>query len=163
MNRNLLAVALIASGLIAPAALAQGTHTVNVQAVVIGTCKFNSAGPTLVNVTNGGAGSTIDPSLTGAGAAVGSANITFRCTANTTSSMDVAGVPYAGPVARTLTSGSGSMGYTLTLTGAAQPGTGFGAGGSDLTLAVGASIAEVVWSVAAADTYTESVVLTVNP
>ena len=122
MNRKLIALALTAAGFIAPAALAQGTHTVNVRAEVIGTCKFNSAGPTLVNVTNGGAGSTIDPSLTGAGTATGTANITFRCTANTTSSMLVAGTPYAAPVARTVSSGATSMGYTLTLAGHAQPG-----------------------------------------
>jgi hypothetical protein len=163
MKRSSIALALMTAGLLASgAAAALDTHTVNVNAVVAGTCKFMAAGPTTVNVQNN-VGGNIDPSLTGAGNATGSATINFRCTKNATSSINVGATLYTVPVARTLTSGANTMGYTMTLTGHSQAGQGFGAGGVDLPLQVQASITEAVWSVAAAGTYTDSVVLTVNP
>ena len=163
MKRNSIALALIAAGVLASGvAAAADTHTVNVNAVVAGTCKFMAAGPTTVNVQNN-VGGNIDPSLTGAGNATGSATINFRCTKGATSSMNVGASLYAGPVGRTVTSGANTMTYTMTLTGYAQAGQGFGAGGVDLPLVVAADITEAVWSVAAAGTYTDSMVLTVNP
>ena len=160
MKRNLLAAALAASGLlISGAAAAADTHTVTVSAVVQGTCKFNSATSTLALTNNG---TDVDPSL--AVAATGSTDVFFRCTKNANSTVSVAGTPYTVPVARSLSDGGvNSMAYTLTLTGASQAGTGFGAGGSDLTLSVSGSIAASVVQVAAAGNYTDSVVLTIAP
>ena len=163
MKRNSIVVALMAAGVFASGvAVAADTHTVNVNAVVAGTCKFMAAGPTTVNVQNN-VGGNIDPSLTGAGNATGSATINFRCTKNATSAINVGAAVYTVPVARTLTSGANTMAYTMSLTGHSQLGQGFGAGGVDLPLVVNASITEAVWSVAAAGTYADSVVLTVSP
>jgi hypothetical protein len=159
MKRNLIATALTAAGLIAAgSAHALDTHTVTVNATVVGTCKFNSATST-VTLTNNG--TDIDPSL--AVAATGNTDVTFRCTKNANSSISIGGVAYAGALTRTLSSGGDNMSYTFTLTGATQSGTGFGAGGSDLTLNIAGSIAASVVQAAAAGAYSDSVVLSINP
>jgi spore coat protein U-like protein len=159
MKRNLIATALAAAGLLAAGiAHAADTHTVTVSATVVGTCKFNSATST-VTLTNNG--TDIDPSL--AVAATGNTDITFRCTKNATSAISIGGVAYTAPLARTLTSGGNTMGYTFTLTGAAQLGTGFGAGGSDLTLNIAGNIPAATVQGAAAGSYSDSVVLSITP
>lgn len=159
MKRNLVASALITAGLLAGSiAHAADSHTVTVNAAVVGTCKFNSATST-VTLTNNG--TDVDPSL--AVAATGNTDVTFRCTKNATSTISIGGVAYAGPLSRTLVDGAESIPYTLTLTGAAQAGTGFGAGGSDLTLNIAGSIAAADVQVAAAGNYSDSVVLDITP
>lgn len=160
MKRNLIVLSLATAGLVASGlAVAANSHTVTVSANVIGNCKFNTAGPTTLTIANSGA--NIDPSLTGN--ATGNASITFRCTKNTTSAVSIGASNYTAPVTRTLTSGANSMAYTFTLTGFAQAGTGFGAGGSDLTLGVQGDIADTVYQAAAVGTYSDSVTLNINP
>lgn len=159
MKTKLLASALATAGLLAGSlAHALDTHTVTVNANVVGTCKFNAPTSTL---TLANSGADIDPSL--GTAATGNVNITFRCTRNATSAVAVAGVAYAAPVVRTLTSGANTMAYTLTLTGHSQAGTGFGASGTDLTLNVAGNITAAVASGAAAGAYSDSVTLDITP
>lgn len=160
MKRNLIALSLTAAGLFASGlAMAANSTTVTVSATVIGNCKFNTPGPTTLTIANSGV--NIDPSITGT--ATGSASVTFRCTKNTSSSVSVGVTPYAAPVTRTLTSGANTMSYTFTLSGFAQTGTGFGTGGSDLTLGLQGDIADTEYQAAAAGLYSDTITLNINP
>jgi len=159
MKLKLIALAL-SGALVSGAALAGSTtHTLSVSATVTGSCKFNSAGPTTLTIATGAG--VIDPSA--AGPATGSAGIAFRCTTGTTSSIAADdGLNSTGPGARRVASGGNFMPYALTLTNAAQVGSGFGAG-QDKTLTVDASITAANYQNAAAGAYSDTVTLTITP
>lgn len=162
MKTKLIIVAMAAAGMLGalPASAASTTHTITVSASVTGNCKFNTAGPTTLTIANSGA--AIDPSITGT--ATGSANVTFRCTTGTTSTIvanDGQNSPSAG-VRRVKLDATNLMTYSLSLVNAAQVGSGHGAAG-DKTVQVNASIADTEYQNAMAGSYTDSVVLTISP
>ena len=142
----------------APLFAASTTHQLDVTATVNGTCQFNTAGPTALNIAN--SAGAIDPTL--AGNATGSATVLFRCTTGTTSAITADnGVNFSG--SRRVKNGVANfMPYSLTLTGAAQAGTGHGAAG-DKTLTVDATILNADFVNAAAGAYADTVTLTITP
>lgn len=161
MKTKLSALALALAGALTciPAMAASTTHTLSVSATVSGNCRFNTAGPTALTIATGAG--VIDPSA--AGPATGSVGIAFRCTTGTSSAITADdGLNASGPGARRVSSGSGFMPYTLSLTNAAQVGTGFGAG-QDKTVTVDASITAANYQNAAAGAYTDTVTLTITP
>jgi len=161
MKLKLLAVSLAAAGTLVSATALAGstTHTLSVSATVTGNCKFNSAGPTTLTIATGAG--VIDPSA--AGPATGSVGVAFRCTTGTTSSISADdGLNSTGPGARRVANGGNFMPYSLTLTNAAQVGSGFGAG-QDKTLTVDASITAANYQNAAAGAYADTVTLTITP
>jgi spore coat protein U-like protein len=151
-----LAIALMGA---VPAFAASTTHTLSVSATVTGNCRFNTAGPTTLTIATGGG--VIDPSA--AGPATGSVGVTFRCTTGTTSTITADdGLSSTGPGARRVKQGTSYMPYSLTLTNAAQMGTGHGAG-QDKTVTVDASIVAANYQNALAGAYSDTVVLTIAP
>ena len=161
MKTKLIVLALAASGALipVPALAASTTHTLTVSAQVQGTCKFNTAGPTTLTVATGAG--VIDPSA--AGPATGAANVTFRCTTGTTSAITGDnGLSFSGGSRRVKNGVANFMNYTLGLTGAAQVGTGHGAG-QDKTVVVNASIIAADYQNATAGAYTDTVTLTITP
>lgn len=154
--KKLLVLALTAA-LVPPAVTAASTtHQLNVSATVVGNCRFNDVGPTAL------AFGSIDPTSTTD--ATATANVSFRCTSGTTSSIasvvganDVGGVHY-------VSDGANSMAYTVGFGGTdAQVGSGHGAGG-DKTLAVTGTIAVADFQNAPASTgYVDTLTLTISP
>ena len=158
MKTKLIAIA-IATVVAAPVFAASTTHTVAVSATVSGNCKFNTAGPTTLTVATGGG--VIDPSA--AGPATGSVGVAFRCTSGTTSAItNDDGLNSTGPGAPRVKLGASFMPYTLSLTNAAQVGSGFGAG-QDKTVTVNASIIAADYQNASAGAYSDTVTLTIAP
>lgn len=147
------AAALGMLGLSGLAAAASTTHQLNVSATVQGSCRFNSSGPTALSF--GG----IDPASTAN--AVANANVLFRCTSGTTSSVTKAGVNDSAGTHR-VTDGSNFIPYTATLAGDVQVGTGYGAG-QDKTLTVTGTITPTDFQNAPAGTYTDTLTLTIAP
>lgn len=144
---KILSAALLACS--AGLASAGGTQILAVSATVPGTCKFSAASTPL-------AFGSIDPTSTTA--VTQTANVVYRCTKNT-ASLGITGT--AG--AHTMTSGTDTLAYTMSITGDTRPGTGFGAAGTDLTAVVTGTIAAADFQTAAAGTYTEDVTLTITP
>ncbi len=162
MNTRLTALSLaVAAVLGATAALAASTrHTLTVSATVHGNCKFNLPGPTTLQIANSGA--VIDPSI--ATNATGTANIPFRCTKGTSSSIaDDGGQHNSGGLRHVALPGIDTMPYGLSYAGTdVQTGSGMGSG-HDLTLAVTATILVADFENASAGAYSDSVVLTISP
>lgn len=158
MKAKLLALALVSAGIVSSSAVmaASTTHVLNVSASVTGNCKFNTAGPTAL------AFGAIDPSSVVN--ATATASVTFRCTTGTTSSMSSDdGLNETGVGApRMKDAGANYLPYTMALVGAAQAGTGFGAG-QDKTLTVNGTVAVVDFANAAAGAYSDTVTLTIAP
>jgi spore coat protein U-like protein len=158
MKTKLLLLAL-AGALSAPAFAASTTHTLTISAQVQGTCKFNTAGPTVLTIATSGA--VIDPSA--AGPATGSANVTFRCTTGTTSAITGDnGLNFLAGSRRVKNGVANFMNYTFALVNAAQVGTGHGAG-QDKTVTVNSTIIAADYQNATAGAYTDTVVLTITP
>src|SRR5438445_728903 len=114
---KLASIGAVAAGIVAvaPASASSTTNTLNVSATVTGNCKFNSAGPTAL--TLGNSGGSIDPSV--AVDATGSANVAFRCTTGTTSSIAADnGTNFSGGSRNVKDSGTDTMAYSLSLSGA---------------------------------------------
>lgn len=123
-------VVVAASGLFAAgtAQAADGPLTVTVNATIKDVCKFFTAAP-VINITNTGTGSNIDPSI--GPQASGNALITYRCANGTTPVFTVpatatitcaacAGTPSMTPVITSANTGAGtgmSKNQTLTVTG----------------------------------------------
>ena len=161
MNMKLASLSLIAAGLlsIAPAFAASTTHNLNLSATVTGNCRFNTAGPTAVTIAN--SGGAIDPTV--AVDATGTANVLFRCTTGTTSSIAADnGLNFSTSRRVRLGATANYMPFSLGLVGGAQVGTGHGAG-QDKTLAVTATIIQADFINASAGAYTDTVVLTITP
>jgi hypothetical protein len=139
-------------------AAASDTATVTVNATVVGVCKFSTSTAT-ATVSNGGAGSTIDPSLTGQ--ATGQATLQYRCSAGTTPTF--ASSP-TSPTTVACSSGgcSGmSMPVTISYTGAV-PGTGMGSG-QEKDVNVVATILEADYKNATPGAYTRDLTISITP
>ena len=160
MKRTSLALALVATGLVASASAfaASATHDLAVSATVTGNCRFNAASGTTLTLANS-AGS-IDPSL--ATDATGTANVLYRCTKGTVASVAAGnGLHFSGS-RRVSLDASNYMPYSLSMSGCTSTGTGHGAG-PDLTCAVSGTITAANHQNATAGAYSDTVVLSITP
>jgi len=136
-------------------ALAADNVTVTVNATIVGVCKFFTAAP-VVNITNTGTGSNIDPSS--ATTATGNAAITYRCSNGTSPTFTV-------PATATVTCGActGTPTMTPAITSSnTGAGTGLGAG-KDQTLTVTGTILQAAFQNSLAGVYTGTMSVTVAP
>jgi hypothetical protein len=159
MKRTLRFAALAATGLVtAFSAAGADTYSLGVSAQVLGRCKFTQAAGAVLTLTNTVGG--IDPSsLT---SATGTANITYKCTTGQAPAFTNDTGTHASGGSNRVADGAGNfMIYTLTLTSGGN-GAGFGAG-ADKTLAVGGTITQANFASAPVGTYTDTVVVSVNP
>lgn len=134
---------------------ASDSVSVTVNATVVGVCKFFTAAP-VVNITNTGTGSNIDPSS--ATTASGSAAITYRCSNGTSPTFTV---PATATVTCAACSGTPTMTPTVTSSNTGA-GTGMGSG-QDKTLTATAQILQAAFQNAAAGAYTGSMTISVTP
>jgi len=139
---------------------AQASDNINVtvNATIVGVCKFNGSQTPVVNITNTGSGSNIDPSLSAD--ATGTANVTYRCSNGTTPNFS------ASPSTQNLTcascpSGSNSMSASIGYTSGGA-GTGLGSG-QDKTLVVTGTITSATYANASAGSYTGTLTVNVTP
>jgi hypothetical protein len=147
----------VASALAAGSAQASDSVDITVNATIVGVCKFFTASP-VINITNTGTGSNIDPSL--AGPASGNVNINYRCSNGTT---PVFTVPASSTVTCTT---AGTCGATTMTTGNTFTGGGNGTGlgsGKDLTLNVVANITQANYQNAQVGSYQGTMTVQVNP
>jgi len=157
MKTKILTAVLLTAGL-SSTAMAADTYSLAVSAQVLGKCKFTQLAGATLTLTNTVGG--IDPSL--GTDATGSANITYRCTTGQAPTFTTdTGAHVSGGSMRVADGAGNFMVYTLALTSGGA-GAGFGAG-SDKTLAVGGTILAANNAAAAAGTYTDTVVVSVNP
>jgi hypothetical protein len=150
-NRSLITRAVVASLLSAIAGLATAGDTQNltVNATVIQQCKFFGGAKTA-------AFGDIDPS--GTGNVTANATVQYKCTNGTTPGSLA---PTSGGLSRTMTSGSNTLAYTLSLA-SLSAGSGFGSG-QEKSVAVTATITPAQFQNAVAATYEEVVELTISP
>jgi spore coat protein U-like protein len=148
MKSKILAAGMAAAVLAAPAAMAAGTHTLNVSATVNGTCSFDLPSSPM-------AFGAIDPA--GVTPATATATVDFHCTTGQAYT-----VTLSGGGAYTLTSGLNSLPYTASITGGAS-GTGTGMAGAASSVSVGATIAVTDFAHANAGAYTGTLTLNVAP
>lgn len=133
---------------------AADTQPLSVTASVMGVCKFNTGQSPVL------AFGAINPS--GTLDATGSATVKYRCTNGTAATITSAGVTGARTMAGAVA--GNTLAYSLAFTsGATGTGTGFGAGGTDLSLVLGGTITAAQYNTAKADSYSETVTLTVTP
>jgi hypothetical protein len=153
LRRALIGVAalgMLASG----SAHASDSVSVTVNATIVGVCKFFTAAP-VVNITNTGTGSNIDPSS--GTDAVGNAAITYRCSNGTTPIFTVPGTA-------TVTCGACSGATMVPTITSANSGAGTGLGtGKDQTLTVTGTIVQANFQNAPAGAYTGSMTVSVLP
>src|SRR5689334_24838349 len=117
--RTAMLVAAALGAMASTGAQASDSLSVTVNATVVGVCKFFTASP-VINITNTGTGSNIDPSLVGP--ASGNVNINYRCSNGTT---PVFTVPASSTVTCTT---AGTCGSTTMTTGNTFTGGGNGTG-----------------------------------
>jgi spore coat protein U-like protein len=161
MKRSSLALALVATGLMASASAfaASATHDLAVSATVTGNCRFNAASGTTLTLAN--SGGAIDPSV--ATDATGTANVLYRCTKGTVASVAAGdGLHFSGGSRRVSLDASNYMPYSLSMSGCTGTGTGHGAG-QDLTCAVSGTITATNHQNATAGAYNDTVVLSITP
>jgi len=153
--KSSLLVAAAVAALGAGSARASDSVSVTVNATVVAVCKFFTASP-VVNITNTGTGSNIDPSSSTT--ASGNAAINYRCSNGTSPTFTV---PGTATVTCALCSGTPTMTPTITSsdTGA---GTGMGSG-QNKTLTVTGQITQANFQDAAAGAYTGSISVSVAP
>jgi hypothetical protein len=143
---KLMALALVLFAATATPVLSAGTATVNVTATVLGSCSFDTT-------TYSMAFGAIDP-LTDTGDRTATITLAFTCSNGTPFSLgDVSGAQtLAGAVA------GGSLAYSVNnylLTGTGT--------GVTQNLAITARIAETDYTLAAADNYTDTLTIDINP
>lgn len=148
------AVALLAFVSASGIAAAVDSQTLVVTASVTGMCKFSSS-----NTLTMSPAAAIDPS--------GTADVTMTRTLNYNCTKGVSptgGVTTttANGAARNMTSGAESLAYTLGWTGDTVAGSGFGTGTAKPVVFTG-TITAAQYQNAAALTYTDNVVLNINP
>jgi hypothetical protein len=156
LNRLLLPIA-VASAFAAGTAQASDSVDVTVNATIVGVCKFFTSSP-VINITNTGTGSNIDPSA--AGPASGNVNITYRCSNGTSPTFTV---PATATVTCTTsgTCGSSTMVPTVSATNGGA-GTGMGSG-KDKTLNVVAQITQANYENSPVGSYSGTMTVSVNP
>lgn len=134
-------------------AFAADSGTVNINATVVGTCKFttNTAN---INVS-------LDPST--GGTVVGSNSLAFWCTKNASYTVsDDDGLYETGPNANRVFNSSANEYIPYSFTYTPTSGTGNGPQ-NPITLSVSASFAQTDYQNASAGTYTDTVTISVNP
>lgn len=144
-------------------AFAADTQTLTVNAVVPGVCKLSVAGPMAF---------ALDPSIVAA-ATSNTVAATYKCTKNTSALVFAVGGSASGSYTSGTTAATGalaggtsadllqySIGWTVP---AAFLGTGFGAGSTGNTVNLTGTMAYAQFSNAAADTYTNTVPVTITP
>jgi hypothetical protein len=147
MKSKFLAAGVAAATLMAPAAMAAGTHTLNVSATVTGSCAFDLPSSAM-------SFGAIDPA--GTTPATTSAAVDFHCTTGQAYTVTLSGT---GSYSLT---GPTTIPYTASVTGGAS-GTGTGMTGAAQTVTVSASIAAADYQNADAGAYTGTLTLNVNP
>ena len=159
LERGRLAVALVGLAALASAmpASASDSVAVTVNATVVGVCKFFNTATPVLNITNTGTGSNIDPSLTGD--ATGSTTVAYRCSTNTTPAFSIPSPTVS--VTCAACTGTPSMTATIGLTSGGA-GTGMGTG-NNKNLTVSGTITEATYVNAAAGAYTGTVTVSVTP
>ena len=150
-----LAVAALAAMLGSTSAQASDSVSVTVNATIVGVCKFFTAAP-VVNITNTGTGSNIDPSS--ATSATGNAAILYRCSNGTSPTFTV---PATATVTCAACAGTPTMTPAITSTNGGA-GTGMGTG-NDKTLTVTGTILQAAFQNAAAGAYTGNITVSVSP
>jgi spore coat protein U-like protein len=152
MFKKLLVATLATAALAASTAFAGGTATLNVQANVVGNCKFNTASATM----NFG---TLDPA--NATDASGAASLQFWCTKSATYTItDDNGVNKSGTQRRMKDAGTNYINYAI----GAYTATGSGNGKtSPITLNLSGSVLNADYVNAAAGAYSDVVTFTINP
>lgn len=154
----LAAVGMAASLAISTSAVAAGTVSLTVTATIQGICKVTAGSPGTIAL------GSIDPS--GTVDVTGSANYTMKCTNGVASlAWDVGGTGIGASMARTMSDGTNSLGYTLSASGdTGFTGTGFGTGSTAQTVTLTATVTPTQFGNAVASTgYTETVTINVNP
>jgi spore coat protein U-like protein len=154
MKKTLILLTIIAVGVFLGApSFAGDTGQVNINATVVGTCKFTATGgSTTINVT-------LDPS---SGLDVtGSGSLQFWCTKGASYSVsDNDGLYESGPDQNRVSNGTEYIPYSFSY----NPTSGTGSGPtSPITLNVSATFAYTDYSGASAGTYSDTVTITVNP
>lgn len=159
MNITKLKAALLAAAAIgvlsSSGAQASDSVSVTVNATIVGVCKFFTSSP-VVNITNTGSGSNIDPSS--ATTATGNAPITYRCSNGTSPTFTV-------PATATVTCAACTGSPTMTpAVSSANTGAGTGMGsGQDKSLTVTGQITQANFQNAPAGTYTGNITVSVTP
>jgi hypothetical protein len=153
--KGCLAVAAVAAMMGSTGAQASDSVSVTVNATIVGVCKFFTAAP-VVNITNTGTGSNIDPSS--ATSATGSAAILYRCSNGTSPTFTV---PATATVTCAACAGTPTMTPAITSTNGGA-GTGLGTG-NDKTLTVTGTILQAAFQNAAAGAYTGNITVSVSP
>ena len=139
----------------AGSAQASDSVSVTVNATVVAVCKFFTASP-VVNITNTGTGSNIDPSS--ATTASGNAAITYRCSNGTSPTFTA---PATATVTCSACTGTPTMTPTIT---SANTGAGTGMGsGQDKTFTATGQITQANFQNARAGAYTGSITVSVAP
>jgi len=157
MKLRYLAASMLAAGAMS-SAFGADTYNLAVSATVLGRCKFTQAAGQTLTITNAAGG--IDPSV--AGPATGAATITYKCTTGQAPTFTTDTGTHVSAGSMRVADGAGNfMVYTLGLTGGGN-GAGFAAG-ADKTLTVNGSIAQAQYVSAPVGTYTDTVVVSVNP
>lgn len=132
---------------------ASDTATVNINATVVGVCKFVPPKTTTISVS-------LDPSV--GGTVTGSSTLSFWCTKGTTYTItDDNGLYHGGTTTHRVKHGSLDE-YIPYIFNYTSSGTGQGAN-NDITLNVSASFAEADYEDASAGTYSDTVTMTINP
>lgn len=144
-------VALLLTG----GARASDNVTVTVNATVTGVCKFFTSSP-VVNLTNTGTGSNIDPSSSTS--ATGNAAIIYRCSNGTTPTFTV---PATATITCAACTGTPTMAPTIASSNTGA-GTGLGTG-KDQTLTVTGTITQANFQNALAGLYSGTMVVSVSP
>ena len=134
------------------------TQNLTVTATVRSVCKFTSAARTL--------NFDIDPSTPGTVSGVMDGAVTYKCTRDTVATGVTAsnGSHFSG--SRRMSDGAGTptyLPYTLSVTGGTATGSGFGTGSTDSTITVTGTVAATDYANLPANSFSDTVVLTLTP
>jgi hypothetical protein len=155
-------LAAVAAGVLGLAAampaVAADSATVTVNATVLGVCRFTTTTAT-VTITNGGTGSTIDPSLTGN--ATGNATLQYKCTRGRTPGFTLSPTSPTTVVCSTGACNTQSMPVSVALSGQTA-GQGFGSG-TEQTVTVTGTIIQADYVNATEGAYTRNVTVSITP
>lgn len=124
---------------------AAATATIDVSATVLGTCSFDTTSYTM-------AFGDIDPASSGD--VTQTVDLIFTCSNGTTYTLD----DISGPQSMTGTVPPGSLAYSIDGYNLSELGT-----GSSQTLTITGRIADTDYQVAAADVYTDTLTIDINP
>lgn len=153
MKKLLILLSAIAIISITTKAIAADTGTVNINATVVGTCKFTT------NTAN--ISVTLDPSV--GGTVTGSGSLAFWCTKNASYTVsDDDGLYETGANLNRVFNSTANEYIPYSFSYTPTSGTGNGPQ-NPITLSVTASFAQTDYQNASAGTYTDTVTITVNP